>query len=173
MKYHDRTPTNEFLLFSVVEKNQNAFRKSVSSCQNIMKTRSAIEKCLPVLRMHSNLKKLLKNPNLHYHALKMLEELSTEVLPQIEEFSFSSKLKSDLTKCRNTIKAEVNRSFKSYLESAWANAKRIGCNAMKIVVHTTEQYRHQTAVSASKIYQTYTRLCVLKLMNTLNGMFCS
>ena len=137
-------------IVSVVEKNQEVFKKSVCSCRNIIETRSAIEKCLPVLRMHSNMRKLLKTPDMHYHALKMLEELSTEVLPQIEEFEFSKKLRVDLTRSRNTIKAEVNRSFKTYLESAWANAKRIGCNAMKIVVHTAEQYKQQNLKASGR-----------------------
>ena len=31
---------------------------------------------------------MLKNPDLHYHALKLLEELLTEVLPTVEKFRF-------------------------------------------------------------------------------------
>ena len=63
---------------------------------------------------------------------------------------FSEKLRKDLTRCRNGIRADVNKKFKSYLETVWSNAGKIGCNAMKLVMNSSEAYKQNSMQKSSR-----------------------
>ena len=44
----------------------------------------------------------------------------------------------------------MNKKFKSYLETVWSNAGKIGCNAMKLVMHSCEAYQQNVSQKSSR-----------------------
>ena len=96
-------------------------------------TEKAIEHlkvCLPVLEMYSKLLAQMKEKK-YYPALKTLEQLENEYLPQVAVYKFAQSIQSQIPKMRDEIKDASMKDLKDFLETVRKYSIKMGEIAMR------------------------------------------
>ena len=96
-------------------------------------TEKAIEHlkiCLPVLEMYSKLLAQM-NEKKYYPALKTLEQLENEYLPQVSVYKFAQSIQSRIPKMREEIKDASMKDLKDFLETVRKYSVKMGEIAMR------------------------------------------
>ena len=96
-------------------------------------TEKAIEHlkvCLPVLEMYSKLLAQM-NEKKYYPALKTLEQLENEYLPQVSVYRFAQAILSRIPKMRDEIKDASMKDLKDFLETVRKYSVKMGEIAMR------------------------------------------
>ncbi|XP_063043421.1 exocyst complex component 6B isoform X2 [Engraulis encrasicolus] len=97
---------------------------------NIATTIEKLTRCLPVLQMYSKLQEQMKAKR-YYPALRTLEQLEQNCLPQAGEYRFCTIMAENIHCLRERIRDESMSDLKDFLESIRKHSDKIGETAMK------------------------------------------
>lgn len=130
-------------------------------------TEKAIEHlkiCLPVLEMYSKLLAQM-NEKKYYPALKTLEQLENEYLPQVSVYKFAQSILSRIPKMREEIKEASMKDLKDFLETVRKYSIKMGEIAMRnaatqqniddSILNTTSSANHSSLDSSTQSSPSY------------------
>ena len=130
-------------------------------------TEKAIEHlkvCLPVLEMYSKLLAQMKEKK-YYPALKTLEQLENEYLPQVSVYKFAQSIQSRIPKMRNEIKEASMKDLKDFLETVRKYSIKMGEIAMRnaatqqniddSILNTSSSANHSSLESSTQSSPSY------------------
>ena len=130
-------------------------------------TEKAIEHlkvCLPVLEMYSKLLAQMKEKK-YYPALKTLEQLENEYLPQVAVYKFAQSIQSRIPIMRNEIKEASMKDLKDFLETVRKYSIKMGEIAMRnaatqqniddSILNTSSSNNHSSLESSTQSSPSY------------------
>lgn len=130
-------------------------------------TEKAIEHlkvCLPVLEMYSKLLAQMKEKK-YYPALKTLEQLENEYLPQVSVYKFAQSIQSRIPIMRNEIKEASMKDLKDFLETVRKYSIKMGEIAMRnaatqqniddSILNTSSSNNHSSLESSTQSSPSY------------------
>lgn len=97
---------------------------------NIVQTIEGLRSCLPVLDCYSKLLKQVAEKR-YYPALKTLEQMENEHLPQVSHYRFTVQMRNAVPKLKEMIKQSSEADFREFLENIRKFSPKIGEVAMR------------------------------------------